>query len=130
MNRRMAGGDASLNAQVGDAEEGAAEWQDWLEDENADQAADYEKNNELETRRALMVEAMAVLNDREKDILMQRRLQDRATTLEDLSKQYDVSRERIRQIEVRAFQKLQHQMRKLGVEQGLMTEGSVPRGRG
>lgn len=128
MNRRMAGGDASLNAQVGDGEEGAAEWQDWLEDENANQAADYEKENELTVRRALMVDAMDVLNDREKDILMQRRLQDRPTTLEDLSSVYDVSRERIRQIEVRAFQKLQHEMRKLAVERGLL--GAMPKGRG
>ncbi|GHA54342.1 RNA polymerase sigma factor RpoH [Amylibacter ulvae] len=126
MNRRMSGGDASLNAQIGDSEEGAAEWQDWLEDETADQAGDYEKHDELQTRRELMADAMSVLNDREKDILMQRRLQDRATTLEVLSEQYSVSRERIRQIEVRAFQKLQHEMRKLAVEQGLM----APRPRG
>ncbi|MCL4118880.1 UNVERIFIED_CONTAM: hypothetical protein GTU68_036205 [Idotea baltica] len=126
MNRRMSGGDASLNAQIGDSEEGAAEWQDWLEDETADQAGDYEKHDELQTRRELMADAMGVLNDREKDILMQRRLQDRATTLEVLSEQYDVSRERIRQIEVRAFQKLQHEMRKLAVEQGMM----APRPRG
>ncbi|PIB25094.1 RNA polymerase factor sigma-32 [Amylibacter kogurei] len=126
MNRRMSGGDASLNAQIGDSEEGAAEWQDWLEDETADQAGDYEMQDELQTRRKLMAEAMSVLNDREKDILMQRRLQDRATTLEELSEQYSVSRERIRQIEVRAFQKLQHEMRKLAVEQGMM----APRPRG
>ena len=81
------------------------EWQDWLEDEDADQATDYERRDELEARRELLAEAMDVLNDREKDILTQRRLSDQTITLEDLSSQYDVSRERIRQIEVRAFEK-------------------------
>jgi RNA polymerase sigma-32 factor len=120
MNRRMSGGDASLNATVGDPTEGQAEWQDWLEDENADQAADYERNDELETRRELMVEAMDVLNDREKAILAARRLQEKATTLEELSGEFKVSRERIRQIEVRAFEKLQDKMRELAKEKGLM----------
>lgn len=129
MNRRMAGGDASLNAQVGDADEGTAEWQDWLEDEDADQANDYEKSDELQVRRELMVEAMSVLNEREKDILMQRRLQDKPTTLEELSQQYDVSRERIRQIEVRAFQKLQREMTVQAVGKGLLPESALKRGR-
>ncbi|MDR6265262.1 MULTISPECIES: RNA polymerase sigma factor RpoH [Rhodobacterales] len=121
MNRRMSGGDASLNARVGgDDGEGAAEWQDWLQDETADQAHTYAESDELKARRALMVEAMDVLNDREKDILMQRKLQDRPTTLEDLSSEYDVSRERIRQIEVRAFEKLQEKMRDLAIEKGMM----------
>lgn len=120
MNRRLSGGDSSLNAQIGDSDGGSAEWQDWLEDENADQAGDFEKKNELDVRRAMMMKSMNVLNDREKDILMQRRLQDKATTLEKLSNQYKVSRERIRQIEVRAFQKLQVEMMKLAVEQGLI----------
>ncbi len=119
MNRRMSGGDASLNARVGgDDGEGAAEWQDWLQDETADQAHTYAESDELKARRALMIEAMDVLNDREKDILMQRKLQDRPTTLEDLSSEYDVSRERIRQIEVRAFEKLQEKMRDLAIEKG------------
>lgn len=121
MNRRMSGGDASLNARVGgDDGEGAAEWQDWLQDETADQAHSYAESDELKARRALMVEAMDVLNDREKDILMQRKLQDRPTTLEDLSSEYSVSRERIRQIEVRAFEKLQEKMRDLAIEKGMM----------
>jgi RNA polymerase sigma-32 factor len=119
MNRRMSGGDASLNVQIGD-EDGTAEWQDWLQDEDADQAADYERNDELETRRELMAEAMDVLNDREKAILAARRLQDKATTLEELSGEFGVSRERIRQIEVRAFEKLQEKMRELAREKGLM----------
>ncbi len=120
MNRRMSGGDASLNAQVGTEGEGSMEWQDWLEDESADQAADYEKRDELDARRELLAEAMDVLNDREKDILTQRRLGDKPVTLEDLSGQYDVSRERIRQIEVRAFEKLQKRMRSLAQEKGML----------
>jgi RNA polymerase sigma-32 factor len=96
------------------------QWQDWLEDESADQAGDYEANDELTVRRKMLTEAMDVLNDREKDILTQRRLSDEAITLEDLSTQYKVSRERIRQIEVRAFEKLQERMRALAQEKGMM----------
>ena len=120
MNRRMSGGDASFNATVGSEGEGTMQWQDWLEDEDADQATDYEERDELETRREMLAEALDVLNDREKDILTQRRLSDQTVTLEDLSSQYDVSRERIRQIEVRAFEKLQKRMRDLAREKGLM----------
>ncbi|UWR23561.1 RNA polymerase sigma factor RpoH [Sulfitobacter sp. S190] len=119
MNRRMSGGDASLNATVGSEGEGTMQWQDWLEDEDADQAGDYEARDELETRREMLAEALDVLNDREKDILTQRRLSDETVTLEDLSGQYDVSRERIRQIEVRAFEKLQKRMRELAREKGM-----------
>jgi RNA polymerase sigma-32 factor len=120
MNRRLSGGDASLNAMVASDGDSAMEWQDWLEDEDADQAADYEARDELETRRELLFEAMDGLNDRERDILTQRRLSDEVSTLEDLSAQYDVSRERIRQIEVRAFEKLQLRMRELAMEKGLL----------
>jgi len=120
MNRRMSGGDASLNATVGSEGEGTMQWQDWLEDEDADQAGSYEEKNELEVRRELMAEALEVLNEREQDILTQRRLQDQAVTLEDLSGQYGVSRERIRQIEVRAFEKLQKRMKDLAREKGVM----------
>ncbi|MDM8165008.1 RNA polymerase sigma factor RpoH [Roseovarius sp.] len=120
MNRRMSGSDASLNATVGSDEDSSMQWQDWLEDEDADQAADYEKQDELTARRELLAEAMDVLNDREKDILTQRRLSDQAVTLEELSGQYDVSRERIRQIEVRAFEKLQKRMRSLAQEKGML----------
>ena len=119
MNRRMSGGDASLNATISADGEGAAQWQDWLEDEDADQAADYEARDELEIRRELLAEAMTVLNEREQDILTQRRLLDAPVTLEDLSGQYDVSRERIRQIEVRAFEKLQKKMQDLAREKGM-----------
>ena len=121
MNRRLSGGDASLNATVGSEGEGTMQWQDWLEDEDADQAADYEARDELTARRELLVAAFDVLNDREKDILTQRRLSDKVVTLEELSSQYDVSRERIRQIEVRAFEKLQKRMRDLAKEKGMLT---------
>jgi len=119
MNRRMAGSDASLNATISNDSDSSAQWQDWLEDEEANQAEDYAEKDELETRRALLSQAMDVLNDREKDILTQRRLQDQPVTLEELSGVYDVSRERIRQIEVRAFDKLQKRMTELAAEKGL-----------
>lgn len=120
MNRRMSGGDASLNAQIGAEGEGTMQWQDWLEDEDADQAGDYAERDELDARREMLAEAMGVLNDREKDILTQRRLSEETVTLEDLSGQYDVSRERIRQIEVRAFEKIQARMQELAREKGMI----------
>ena len=120
MNRRLSGGDASLNAQIGSDGEGSMQWQDWLEDDSANTAADYEEHDEMDARRALLAEAMTVLNDREKDILVQRRLADETVTLEDLSARYDVSRERIRQIEVRAFEKLQSRMTQLAREKGML----------
>jgi RNA polymerase sigma-32 factor len=120
MNRRLSGGDASLNATIGSEGEGSMQWQDWLEDEDADQASDYAERDEMEARRALLVKAMDVLNERERDILTQRRLADESVTLEDLSAQYDVSRERIRQIEVRAFEKLQKRMRELAMAKGML----------
>jgi RNA polymerase sigma-32 factor len=122
MNRRMSGGDASLNVMVGSDGESATQWQDWLQDEDADQAGDYERNDEMSVRRDMLVEALSVLNDREKDIITQRRLHDQPLTLEELSSQYDVSRERIRQIEVRAFEKLQNRMRELSQEKGLLRD--------
>jgi RNA polymerase sigma-32 factor len=120
MNRRMSVGDTSLNAMVSNDGEGAMEWQDWLEDEDADQAGDYEERNEMELRRELLFAAMSALNDRERDILTKRRLSESVSTLEDLSAEYSVSRERIRQIEVRAFEKLQLRMRELAVERGML----------
>jgi len=122
MNRRMSGGDASLNAIVGSDGEGATQWQDWLTDDSVDTAGDYEESDELTARRALMAEAMDVLNEREKDILVQRRLAEETITLEDLSGQYDVSRERIRQIEVRTFEKLQTRMHELARERGMLAD--------
>jgi len=120
MNRRLSGGDASLNATISADGEGSAQWQDWLEDEDADQAGDYAERDELNVRRDLLTEAMGVLNEREQDILTQRRLLDSPVTLEALSGQYDVSRERIRQIEVRAFEKLQKKMQELARHKGLL----------
>ena len=120
MNRRLSGGDASLNAQVGAADgDSTAQWQDWLEDEDANTAESYAEADELATRRQMLMGAMDVLNDRERDVLMQRRLMDEPVTLEDLSSKYDVSRERIRQIEVRAFEKLQKRMRELARDKGM-----------
>ncbi|MDF3853384.1 RNA polymerase sigma factor RpoH [Paracoccus sp. P2] len=120
MNRRLSGGDASLNATVGSGDgESTAQWQDWLEDEDADQAQAFAEADELSARREMLIAAMDVLNDREKDILMERRLRDDPMTLEDLSTRYEVSRERIRQIEVRAFEKLQNRIRELARERGM-----------
>ena len=120
MNRRLSGSDASLNATVGSDGDSATQWQDWLEDEDSDQAEAYEAKDELDARRALLAQAMSVLNDREKDVLMQRRLSEEPVTLEELSESYGVSRERIRQIEVRAFEKLQARMRELAKGKGML----------
>jgi RNA polymerase sigma-32 factor len=126
MNRRLSGGDASLNAQVGSGDgESAAQWQDWLEDTEANQAEAYAESEELDTRRGMLIAAMDVLNERERDILMERRLRDDPMTLEDLSSRYNVSRERIRQIEVRAFEKLQERMRVLAREKGMRIAETV-----
>ncbi len=119
MNRRLAGSDASLNATVGSDGEGSTQWQDWLEDEDSNQAEAYAEKDELDARRELLAQAMSVLNDRERDILVQRRLSEDPVTLEDLSESYGVSRERIRQIEVRAFEKLQQKMRELARGKGM-----------
>ena len=121
MNRRLSGGDASLNAMISADGESSMEWQDWLEDEYADQAAEYESQDELSMRRDMLNSAMSGLNDRERDILTQRRLVDEVVTLEELSENYGVSRERVRQIEVRAFEKLQEKMREMAVEKGMIS---------
>ena len=120
MNRRLSGSDASLNATVGSDGDTTSQWQDWLEDEDADQAGDYEARNEMAARLNLLTQAMDVLNDRERDVLTQRRLSDEPVTLEDLSAHYNVSRERIRQIEVRAFEKLQARMTELARQRGML----------
>ncbi|MCF6293233.1 MAG: RNA polymerase sigma factor RpoH [Robiginitomaculum sp.] len=111
MNGRMAGGDASLNAPIRSQDGESGQWQDWLEDENqTDQETAIAESNEHSTRMSLLNEAMQSLNAREQDIIRQRKLSDEPKTLEELAKVYGVSRERIRQIEVRAFEKLQSQM--------------------
>jgi len=109
MNRRMAmGGDTSLNAPM--REDGDGEWQDWLTDTGPIQDEIVADAQERDQRHALLTEAMDSLNEREKHILTQRRLIDEPETLEELSQQYNISRERVRQIEVRAFEKLQRAM--------------------
>ncbi len=119
MNRRLSGGDASLNATVGSDGDGSTQWQDWLEDEDSDQAMAYADKDELEARQALLASAISVLNDRERDVLVKRRLSESPVTLEELSEEYKVSRERIRQIEVRAFEKLQERIRALARAKGM-----------
>jgi RNA polymerase sigma-32 factor len=121
MNRRLGGGgDASLNAPLGGDSDGVAEWQDWLADDEADQAAAFADRQEMNQRRELLIEAMTALNERERHIITERKLKDEPVTLEQLSEVYGVSRERIRQIEARGFEKLQRRMRDLAAEQGLM----------
>jgi len=110
MNRRMGGGDSSLNVLVNTNNEGTLEWQDWIEDENSDHATKFADQDELDSRKKLLDCAMTSLNQREAEILRKRRLMDDPLTLEELSGEYSVSRERIRQIEVRAFEKLQKKM--------------------
>ena len=119
MNRRLAAPDHSLNAPVRADSEG--EWQDWLVDENQSQEAELADREELSGRKALLSNALRTLNERERHILIERRLKDNPTTLEELSQQYNISRERVRQIEVRAFEKLQKSMKQQVVEQRLAT---------
>jgi len=120
MNGRMAGGDASLNAPIRSQDGESGQWQDWLEDENqTDQETAIAESNEHSTRMGLLNEAMQSLNAREQDIIRQRKLSDEPKTLEELAKVYGVSRERIRQIEVRAFEKLQTEMLNAAAEQGV-----------
>ena len=120
MNRRMSyGGDGSLNVTIG-GEDGTAEWQDWLEDENESQEDVLGESQQHDARMALLETAMADLNEREQHIIRERRLSDSPKTLEDLAKIYKVSRERIRQIEARAFEKLQEAMLKAAQPAGLL----------
>jgi RNA polymerase sigma-32 factor len=126
MNRRMsAGGDASLNAPIGGSEGGDVEWQDWIADEEPGQAERFADRDEYSARMELLEAAMESLNERERHIITERRLKDEPTTLEDLSAEYKVSRERIRQIEVRAFEKLQNAMRKAAIDRGLVDAGET-----
>jgi RNA polymerase sigma-32 factor len=109
MNRRLASPDHSLNAPV--RLDGEGEWQDWLVDESDDQETELADREERGIRSKLLSNALDTLNERERAILTQRRLRDTPATLEDLSQQYGISRERVRQIEVRAFEKLQKNVR-------------------
>jgi RNA polymerase sigma-32 factor len=106
MNRRM-GGDSSLNAPLRADADGDGEWQDWLVDDKDSQETVLASNQESQMRNGMLGEALSKLNDRERRVIEARKLQDEPATLDDLSKEFNVSRERIRQIEVRAFEKLQ-----------------------
>ncbi len=117
MNRRLAGPDGSLNAPLRKDGESDSEWMDWLVDESESQEMELVEQDELEKRRELLSQAMGSLNERERDILTERRLRENPVTLEDLSQEYDISRERVRQIEVRAFEKLQKAMKNLAIDQ-------------
>jgi RNA polymerase sigma-32 factor len=111
MNRRLMGPDGSLNAPVRSDNEGGGEWQDWLVDDSPSQETNLSDQQELKLRHDLLGNALALLNDRERDIVTQRRLKEPETTLEELSKKYNISRERVRQIEVTAFNKIQKTIR-------------------
>ena len=118
MNRRLSGKEHSLNAQIG---EDGDEWQDWLVDKEMDQELKFAHKEEMEQRKDLLTDSIKILNDREKEILYARRLNDEPTTLENLSKKYKISRERVRQIENKAFEKLQKHMLLLAKSKNLLT---------
>ncbi len=123
MNRRMlSGGDASLNVTIG-GEDGGSEWQDWLKDDTESQEEVLGDSQEYDARMELLQDAMAELNDRERHIIAERRLSDSPKTLEELAQVYEVSRERIRQIEARAFEKLQEAMLAAAGKSGLIEAG-------
>ena len=107
MNRRLSGKELSLNSPIG---EGGDEWQDWIEDKRLDHELKFAQREEMKQRKNLLTDSIKILNDREKEIIYARRLNDEPTTLENLSKKYKISRERVRQIENKAFEKLQKHM--------------------
>jgi RNA polymerase sigma-32 factor len=115
------GGDTSLNVPM--REDGESQWQDWLQDDSALQDEVVAEAQEADVRHGMLIEAMDELNEREKHILTERRLTDDPKTLEELSQVYGVSRERVRQIEVRAFEKLQKAMMRLAGDRRLLTVG-------
>ncbi|MDP3527015.1 MAG: RNA polymerase sigma factor RpoH [Hoeflea sp.] len=124
MNRRLSG-DASLNAPIKAGEGESGQWQDWLVDDSDSQEDMLVEQDELETRRSMLQGALAVLNERERRIFEARRLRDDPITLEDLSSEFDISRERVRQIEVRAFEKVQDAVQKAAAarDKALVTVG-------
>ncbi len=125
MHLRLSASDSSLNTMVGGGNEGddGVEWQDWLEDDGPGHVERIVERDENRARGEVLIASMDALNDREKDILMERRLKDEPTTLDELSKRHGVSRERIRQIELRAFEKLRERARGLAEEKGLIIDG-------
>lgn len=121
MNRRLSGGgDQSLNAPVMRDGEGDGEWQDWLADESDSHEHVMGVEQEMRHRQRLLLQAMKSLNDREREVISARRLSDPPLTLEDLSQKFGISRERVRQIEVRAFEKLQESIKKTALKEGLL----------
>ena len=120
MNRRLTGGDQSLNMQISKDGDGGDEWQDWLVDSAEPADSQIIAAQELDNRQRLLAQAMEGLSPRERDIIVARRLSETPTTLEDLSQRLGVSRERIRQIEVRAFEKLQHNIKIEAEREGLL----------
>ena len=117
MNRRLSGKELSLNAPIG---EDGDEWQDWIVDKELDHDLKFAHKEEMEQRKNLLIDSIKILNEREKEILYSRRLNDKPTTLEDLSKKYKISRERVRQIENKAFEKLQKHMLLLAKSKNLL----------
>ena len=117
MNRRLSGKEQSLNAPIG---EDGDEWQDWVVDKEMDQELKIAHQEELDQRKGLLQDSIKILNDREKEILYARRLNENPSTLEDLSKKYRISRERVRQIENKAFEKLQKHMLLLAKSKNLL----------
>ena len=117
MNRRLSGPDHSLNAPV--RTDGDGEWMDWLEEEQDNQEVTLGKREEFLHRMDMLKDAMGILNDRERHIITERRLREIPTTLESLSVHYGISRERVRQIEVRAFEKLQKSIRNAAIQQNM-----------
>jgi RNA polymerase sigma-32 factor len=116
MNRRLSG-DASLNAPIKSADGDSGQWQDWLADDHDSQEAVLIEQDEMDARKSMLSRALKVLNERERRIFEARRLKEEPVTLEELSAEFDVSRERVRQIEVRAFEKVQDAVRKIALEQ-------------
>ncbi len=125
MNRRMSGSDQSLNAPM--RQDGDAEWQDWLVDDTATQDVAIAESEELDHRRTMLETAMKGLTERERRILTERRLKDDPMTLEDLSRDFGVSRERVRQIEVRAFEKVQRAIRNMAMQEAIEQEKAAER---
>ncbi len=124
MNQRMSGGDKSLNTPMASDFDGSGEWQDWIEDERKNQEVEFSEREEFEAQYSVMREALESLNPREQRIIHARRLTEPALTLEDLSEEFNVSRERIRQIEVRAFEKLSEAVRIKSAELNLLPHSS------
>jgi RNA polymerase sigma-32 factor len=124
MNQRMSGGDKSLNTPMASDIDGGGEWQDWIEDYRENQEVEFAEREEFEAQYSVMREALESLNPREQRIIHARRLTEPALTLEDLSEEFNVSRERIRQIEVRAFEKLSQAVKIKSAELNLLPHSS------